>query len=328
MVLFTQNEIWKNISDMDTILLDHQLRETLLFEDPSFSIKYYVDNLNQWADYQVPLHWHFGYEIFSAVYQDIEVQVGDEHLLLQKGESILIGAGQLHSYIMTEPGNLCLCPNIVFTDNVLAPMISMIFNKYFSPVLNDPTLPYIIFSPKKVWQSILLEYLFNIYAIFASGEKTGDKIYHPAIVPIKTDCPEIEIHQNLLQIFKTLYCHREEVEHKKEGVTDQQTLIRLQKMLRYIQEHFSEDITLKQLSASAGISRSEAGRCFKKYYAQSPMAYVTLYRLKYAQELLWKSSLSVNEVAYQCGFKDSSYFVKVFRKHLNQTPSEYRSRAL
>lgn len=95
---------------MDTILLDHQLRETLLFEDPSFSIKYYVDNLNQWADYQVPLHWHFGYEIFSAVYQDIEVQVGDEHLLLQKGESILIGAGQLHSYIMTEPGNLCLCP--------------------------------------------------------------------------------------------------------------------------------------------------------------------------------------------------------------------------
>ena len=116
--------------------------------------------------------------------------------------------------------------------------------------------------------------------------------------------------------------------HKKEGVTDQQTLIRLQKMLRYIQEHFSEDITLKQLSASAGISRSEAGRCFKKYYAQSPMAYVTLYRLKYAQELLWKSSLSVNEVACQCGFKDSSYFVKVFRKHLNQTPSEYRSRAL
>ena len=35
---------------MDTILLDHQLQETLFFEDPSFPIKYYVDNLNQWAD--------------------------------------------------------------------------------------------------------------------------------------------------------------------------------------------------------------------------------------------------------------------------------------
>ena len=46
--------------------------------------------------------------------------------------------------------------------------------------------------------------------------------------------------------------------------------------------------------------------------------YVTLYRLKCAQELLAKSSLSVSEIAYQCGFKDSSYFVRVFRKHLKQ----------
>lgn len=55
------------------------------------------------------------------------------------------------------------------------------------------------------------------------------------------------------------------------------------------------------------------------------MAYVTLYRLKYAQELLANSSLSVNEIASQCGFGDSSYFIKVFRKHFNQTPSEYRN---
>lgn len=50
---------------MDTILLDHQLQEMFLFEDSSFPIKYYVDNLEQWADYQVPLHWHLGYEIFQ-----------------------------------------------------------------------------------------------------------------------------------------------------------------------------------------------------------------------------------------------------------------------
>lgn len=51
---------------MDTILLDHRLQESLSFTDPSFPIKYYEDNLNRWADHQVPLHWHFGYEFFSA----------------------------------------------------------------------------------------------------------------------------------------------------------------------------------------------------------------------------------------------------------------------
>ena len=64
-------ECRENRSDMDTILLDHQLQETFFFEDPSFPIKYYVDNLNQWADGQVPLHWHLGYECFSAACQEI-----------------------------------------------------------------------------------------------------------------------------------------------------------------------------------------------------------------------------------------------------------------
>ena len=134
---------------MDTILLDQQLQETLLFEDPSFPVKYYVDDLNHWADHQVPLHWHMGYEFFSAIQQDVEVQVGYDHLVLRKGESILVGGGQLHSYRMAEPGRPCLCPNIVFTDEVLAPMTSVIFRKYFGLILNDATLPYIVFFIRK-----------------------------------------------------------------------------------------------------------------------------------------------------------------------------------
>ena len=112
---------------MDTIILDHQLQETLVFPDPSFPIQYYVDDLHQWAGRQVPLHWHFGYEFFSAVSQDIEVQVGNEQLMLLKGESILITGGQLHSYRLTSPQEPCLCPNIVFSDDVLAPLTSTVF---------------------------------------------------------------------------------------------------------------------------------------------------------------------------------------------------------
>ena len=311
---------------MDTILLDQQLRESLRFADPTFPINYYVDDLNRWADHQVPLHWHLGYEFFSTIHQDVEVQVGHEHLLLRKGESILIGGGQLHSYRMTESDKDCLCPNIVFSDEVLAPITSLVFTKYFSPILNDPALPYIIFTSEKEWQTRVLEYLFSIYGLLAAHEEAwGSSPACGAVKAMKSDCPEIEIHQNLISIFQALYCHRQELHYTKSGGRDQQTQIHLQKMLGYIQEHFAENISLEQLSRSAGISRSEAGRCFKKYYAQPPMAYVTLYRLKYAQELLANSSLSVNEIASQCGFGDSSYFIKVFRKHFNQTPSEYRN---
>lgn len=316
----------KNISDMDTLLLDQQLQENILFADPSFPVKYYVDDLNHWADHQVPLHWHMGYEFFSAVQQDIEVQVGHDCLVLRKGESILVGGGQMHSYRMTDTGRPCLCPNIVFTDEVLALMTSVIFRKYFGLILNDATLPYIVFSSEKEWQKIVSAHLFHVYAILSAGKNADDTVFERCILqPVRTECPEIEVHQDLVYIFQILYCRREELYHTKNGSRDRQIQIRIQKMLCYIQEHFRENISLEQLAASAGISRSEAGRCFQKYYSKPPMSYVTLYRLKYAQELLAKSSLTVNEVAIQCGFRDSSYFVKVFRKHLGQTPSEYRN---
>ena len=100
---------------MDTIILDHQLQETLVFPDPSFPIQYYVDDLHQWAGRQVPLHWHFGYEFFSAVSQDIEVQVGNEQLMLLKGESILItgrAAAQLSAHL--APRAVSVSPTLFF----------------------------------------------------------------------------------------------------------------------------------------------------------------------------------------------------------------------
>ena len=109
---------------MDELLLNHHLQESLDFPDPFFPIKYYVDNLQQWPDFQVPLHWHFGYEFFTSLSQDIEVQVGNEQITLLKGESILISGGQLHRYNAAMPDEPCLCPNIIFSSEVLAPMTS------------------------------------------------------------------------------------------------------------------------------------------------------------------------------------------------------------
>lgn len=123
---------------MEQLILDHMLKEEFSFPDPSFPIQFYIDDLHQWPDGQVPLHWHFGYEIFSAFNQEVTIQVGEKRLTLLPGESILIGGGQLHRYSLTDSTRECLCPNIVFTENVLAPLTSTIFQKYFYPLLHDP----------------------------------------------------------------------------------------------------------------------------------------------------------------------------------------------
>ena len=144
-----------------------------------------------------------------------------------------------------------------------------------------------------------------------------------------TSCTKYEfhecfLHQNLFEFFKILYNNQSEFPHSKIQPLDAKTQIRIQQMIQYIQKHFSEMITLEDLAASANISRSEAGRCFQKYYADTPMSYLIRYRLQQAQKFLLTSTLSVKEISCQCGFSDSSYFVKIFRKHMKRTPAEYR----
>lgn len=157
---------------MKPFILDHMLKEEFSFPDPSFPIQFYIDDLHQWPDGQVPLHWHLRYEIFSAFKQEVMVQIGEKRLILLPGESILIGGGQLHGYSLTDSTRECLCPNIVFTENILAPLTSTIFQKYFYPILNDPSLPHIKLSQYIPWQKQMLLCLFRVYQFLA-----GDVIY-------------------------------------------------------------------------------------------------------------------------------------------------------
>lgn len=310
---------------MNTMLLDHQLKEQFTFADSSFPIQYFVDNLSQCPG--VPMHWHFGHEFFSAATHDVEVRIGNTLLLLHKGESILITGNQFHSYRQIVSGSDCLCPNIVFSGELLASLASTVYQRYFQPILNDPAFPYIVFSSTESWHKEVCSYLFTVYSLLSKYGAESCYIKNPDASftkPVTSSCPEIDVLQKMLEIFKIIYHHQENLLRQKVLLKDQQTQIRLQKMLFYIQEHYSEKITLPSLSASAGISRSEAGRCFKSYYDRSPMNYVTDYRLKQAQKLLTESTMTVQEISLQCGFQDCSYFIKVFRRSFGMTPSEYR----
>lgn len=136
----------------------------------------------------------------------------------------------MHSYRMTEVGKCCLCPNIVFADEVLAPMTSTVFKKYFAPVLNNQDLPYLILSSTVEWQKPLLNHLFEIYGLLSENENVNDNSTERCVIkPIESACPEIEIHQKLISIFQILYCHQNELSHINSSKGNQQTQIRIQK---------------------------------------------------------------------------------------------------
>lgn len=267
-------------------------------------------------------------EIFSVNSGTVNAQIGSEHILLSEGETILINGNLLHSYTRITEAPDCICPNILFSGTLIAPVSSDIYNKYLFPILYHSELPYIVFTPDIEWHQQILKTLFSIYTLMSKYGAEGYYLKNPDdFLPkdkVASECFELEVLQNLCHIFCLLYSHKDELPRINLPKSELSSQVRIKVMIEYIESHFFEKISIEKIASSANISRSEADRCFQKYCHISPMKYVIRHRIEYAKLLLGSTPLSVKEIGFQCGFQDTSYFVKTFHKHMGITPSEYK----
>lgn len=94
--------------------------------------------------------------------------------------------------------------------------------------------------------------------------------------------------------------------------------------ISYINEHFSEPLTLNDLARSACLSPFYFARIFSKETGVTPYQYLISTRISAAKFLLKSTSFSIEEIGRQCGFQTFSSFCYTFKKWENQTPSMYR----
>ena len=93
--------------------------------------------------------------------------------------------------------------------------------------------------------------------------------------------------------------------------------------IKYIQFNYSHDISIDDIAKAVGVSRSHLYRVFMSNVGQSPIDYLTSYRISEACSLLKNSSLSIAEIAVSVGFFDQFYFSRVFKKVKGVPPSKY-----
>ena len=95
---------------------------------------------------------------------------------------------------------------------------------------------------------------------------------------------------------------------------------------RYIEENISREIKIPELARTVNLQENYFTNLFTKYFGTSPVRYVNLQKIKHAQLLIYKGSLSLKEIAQQTGFGNEFYFSRVFRKISGTPPGEFRSR--
>lgn len=98
-----------------------------------------------------------------------------------------------------------------------------------------------------------------------------------------------------------------------------------EKVLSYLHANLSSEIRLGQASKAVGASQSSIMHKLKMETGKTFSQHLNGIRVKEAKRLLTFTSLPLGEVSARCGFKDQSYFTKVFTRHVNIGPREFRN---
>ena len=92
----------------------------------------------------------------------------------------------------------------------------------------------------------------------------------------------------------------------------------------YVQQHYSEPITLESVCEAVGFSPSYFSALFKRETGENFVRYLTRVRIDRAKELLQQTNLSVTEVCSRVGYNDLKHFTQTFKKETSLSPAQYR----
>lgn len=305
--------LWNRFPERERIymavIVDRYMREQITHEENLFPISFFENELSELPDREGPLHWHPDFEIARAEMGTLEYQVGQQHILLEAGDSLLVNRNLLHSVRQVSGSLPDPLPIIVFSGSLIAPENSVIYQKYISPISDSQSLPFVAFRRQEPWCDRIRLLIDDIFTNLKQ----------------RKGCYEMAVQRDLSSLFESLFCHLETLPKFQETPVQLRTQIRVQKMLDYIYTHYPRPITIADIAGAANISQSEAGRSFHEYMDSSPVNVLIRYRLQIAHRMLRETSLTVQEIGLSCGFRSPNYFGRQFRKVYGCTPGQVRS---
>lgn len=101
-------------------------------------------------------------------------------------------------------------------------------------------------------------------------------------------------------------------------------LLRIGDAIAHIETHYTEKITLDELAHKSHLSQRHFSRVFQECIGRPPIDHLMHVRCQKAAELLKGTDRTITDIAFDCGFSDSNYFTRCFKKTMEMTPKQYR----
>ena len=234
-------------------------------------------------------HYHNYYEIYYLMQGRCNLLINDRTYELKVHDIVFLPPDTIHK--MTYPDDIRIRAALTFTTDYIAPC--------FKNELSE------------IWQK----------NVFRAKEHTFIDDLFKKIE--KESFNDNDISREMLKCYLTeLLAYT--VRSKKYLIEEQSQLSSLKHITDYIQENYSEDITLDLLANLSGYSTNYFSRLFKDVIGIGYKEYTVMVRLKVAEKLLKATNKSIKEIAISCGFNDSNYFSTVFQNKYGVPPTQYK----
>lgn len=247
------------------------------------------------------MHWHEDLQFIYVLEGTVRVKTLEQEEILSAQEGVFINKNVVH---LVEGMNACRYRSFLFPDMFLSFYLGSPASKLTQAVTGNNGITLLVFHSQINWHEQILTLLRELAIL--EGQK--DTLY------------PYEVLTRLNQIWLILLRNI----RIQETTADHTVTLRTRQCLQYIQEHYSEEVTLEQLARSASISKSECLRCFRETIQTTPYRYLMDYRLSVAAKKLRETDEPISAIAEICGFNQQSHFGKCFREKMGCTPSQYR----
>jgi YesN/AraC family two-component response regulator len=96
-------------------------------------------------------------------------------------------------------------------------------------------------------------------------------------------------------------------------------------MCVYLQNHYQHDITRDSVAQQFSVTPNHLSRLFQTHGSMTFNNYLTHVRINRGKYLLCNYNLKLDDIAVRCGFRDTPYFCRIFKRLTKMTPAEYRT---
>ncbi len=287
--------------------VDNTLKERNVHGSFELPIETYTDNCAIF--HSLYNHWHDEMEIICIEDGIGMVRLNRENLRVKKGDILLVNPGVLHG-IKTDLKHILYFKSIVFDLEFLRGSAGdLCQERVISPLMENQAEFVHKISPQDKKHGEIFRLFYQIH-----------------------DCHRLKTAYYFVKLKSLLYDFLYEMliaNYIIPSDTEQnKNLSSIKQVLDYMNRHYSEALSAKELALSSNFSEYYFMKIFRQYTGKTLIEYLNDLRLEKAKALLIHTCEPVTEIALKVGFNNTSYFIKKFQQANGVSPSNFRKNLL